>query len=253
MLTLLAPGGGLLEAGGVATPTELWMADTVVRDRTLTMFLHLTIQSGMGYRIERLPGANQTPGDPAVGELLYPSSDLYPSESLFPGEISGSTSPWDLVEEVDSSAGGTLLLEYEWPFDDADYTVAAWEFDGASYSAEPIAANVFTMPLPVIGPAGDTFVSMEVTTRRAGYPRIQLARDAAFASVSLDYDASVDGVGGWRLIPAESGIDVSDPDAGDPLPIGGWPEDSIGAVCRRSITRVPGTRYIRAAHASGAT
>jgi hypothetical protein len=200
----------------VADPTE----GEMVSPRNLVANVRIQKTPGTGLRIMTKAGAGEAP----------PSG---------PTDVT-----WLFVADIPEDEATFRDVAVALPTNDDDYTVAAYAFTGAVFSASPTTFDVFGAPPPLMGPLGTDWVSMRVTTTRAGFPRIETATEAGFASPTV-YDALDDGVTDWRLVPASSLPDMANPAVGVALDVAGWPAASDGDYVRREIPATSDAYFAR--------
>lgn len=199
---------------GPGTPAAVTAYEQALA-RDLSATVTFTLPGGcVGWRAERATGAGQPP-------------------PVLPYSGGG----WTHVQtDADGPAGLTLSL----PANDADYTLAVWPVTTGGTWGEPATINVFGLDEPVAGPGGPRYASIQVTTTRAGWPRIEVDTDPAFTSPTT-YDAETD-PGGWTICDTTGEVTS---DAGDVMPAGGFPAGSDGKYLRVRLPAAFGNRYAR--------
>ncbi len=207
--TLSFPGVVVL-----ATDDATGVGHALARDLAATV--EFDLPAGYGYRVERTAGASMTP-------------------HWLPG--SGG---WTLADEDTADAGGSASVSVALPTNDDDYTAAIWAIDPDGRASEPITVTVFGLNEPAAGPGGPRYASIQVTTARAGWPRIEVDTDPAFGSPTV-YDAETD-PGGWTICDTTGEVTS---DAGDVMPAGGFPAGSSGKYLRVRLPAAFGNRYAR--------
>lgn len=214
------PSAGSYPAGPVDPTAPTGVEQTLARDLAATVTL--SVEDGYGWRMERATGANQTPpGLPYAGG-------------------SWTHVHTDATDSVDGVYAVTL------PANDTDYTLAIWAVTATGTWSNPVAINVFGLDEPVIGPAGHRYASIQITTTRAGWPRIEVDTDPLFGSPTV-YDAKTD-PGGWSLCDTTGEVTG---DTGDTT--AEFPAASSGKYMRVVLPVSYGNRYVRGYQGSDPT
>lgn len=209
------PSSGSYPAGPEGTPsapTGVEQAEARDLEGTATF----DVPAGYGWAVEYKAGAGETP-------------------ALLPLNGDGWTNA-----EVDGADAGDGTCTFTLPANDNDYTLAVWLADENGTWGPPATINVFGLNEPAAGPGGPRYASIQVTTTRAGWPRIEVDTDPAFGSPTT-YDAETD-PGGWTICDTTGEVTT---DTGDVMPAGGFPAGSSGKYLRVRLPAAFGNRYAR--------
>ena len=207
-----SPGSYPAGPGDPTAATDL--EQTLARDLAATVTLNVT--DGYGWRIERATGANQTPpGLPFTGGAWTHVHT-------------------DTTDSVDGVYTVTL------PANDTDYTLAIWAVTEHGTWSNPATLNVFGLDEPTLGPAGARYASIQVTTTRGGWPKIEVDTDPAFGSPTV-YDGEVD-ASGWLVCLTSGDVQTG---TGTALPTTGFPPGSNGRYLRVTLPVAYSNRHVR--------
>ena len=206
--------------GTPAAPTDV--EQTTARDLAATVTFD--VPTGYGWAVDYATGAGLTPPDLPLSGGDWTNADLDPEDA----------------------AAGTLTVTL--PTNDDDYTVAVWAADEDGTWGAPATINVFGLDEPVVGPTGHLYASIQITTTRGGWPRIEVDTDPAFGSPTV-YDAKTD-PGGWTICDTTGEVTGN---TGDAMPAGGYPADTDGKYLRVTIPSALGNRWVRGYQGSDPT
>ena len=209
------PSSGGYPSGPTGTPgaaTDLDQAQA----RDLQATVTFTVPTGYGWAIDYATGAGQTPPDLPLSGGGWTNADLDPTDA----------------------AGGTLTVTL--PTNDDDYTLAVWAANTDGTWSPPITINVFGLDAPTLGPAGARYASVQVTTTRRGWPKIEVDTDPAFGSPTV-YDGEAD-TSGWLVCLTSGDVQTG---TGTALPTTGFPPGSNGRYLRVTLPVAYSNRHVR--------
>lgn len=214
------PGGypsALSYPGVVVIDNEEATDAEQVLARDLAATVTFTLPAGYGYRIERAAGTGTTPH-----------------------YLPGTGGAWTLIEQDTADAGGSAEVIVTVPANDSDYTLAIWAINPAGHYSDPLTINVFGLDEPPLGPAGARYASIQVTTTRGGWPKIEVDTDPAFGSPTV-YDGEVD-ASGWLVCLTSGDVQTG---TGTALPTTGFPAGSNGRYLRVTLPVAYSNRHVR--------